>query len=320
MNTATKYIAIGISMLLVACSAQYNEQPQHEGEAEYAMKAISESATNKLKLKENNAAFKERNHYIHSTASQVNSDTSKKFIRKADMKFRVGEVEYATYEIENAVQKFDGYVSHTHLRTDITSSYNIQVAKDSTMEITYYNVVNIMTLRVPNANLDTTLKEIAGVIEFLDFRTIKANNVTLSLLSKQLERKRNADYQKRLKALNVQKDDTATNAQRVEREIFQRQVEKDHALIERLKLEDEIDFSTITLEIYQPLTYQLSYPAQSWIKGYEPGVFEILASKIKSGWDILMGLLLFIIEYWSVWFIFTGIFLLGRFIYRKLKQ
>lgn len=244
-------------MLLVACSAQYDEQVEYAQNAEMEEVTVEE-ALNKLALKENKPRPKQDNHYIHSTASQVNRDTSKKFIRKADMKFRVREVEHATYEIENSIQKFEGYVSHTHLRTDVTSSYNIQVAKDSMMEITYYNVINTMTLRVPNANLDTTLKEIAGVIDFLDYRTIKANNVTLSLLAKQLEKKRNAEYQRRLRALKVGKDDTATNAQQVEREIFQRQVEKDNALIERLKIEDEIDFSTITIEMYQPMTYQLS--------------------------------------------------------------
>ena len=308
MNSTRKIMALGFSFLLVACSAQHSEE-----------RVQYEPATAIQKEEAGKSAVKKDNHYIYSTAAAINLDPDKKFIRKVDMKFRVKAVEHATYEIENSIQKFDGYVSNTHLRTVVESSHNVEVAKDSLMEITYYNVINTMTLRVPNANLDTTLKEIANVIDFLDYRTIRANNVTLSLLSKQLEKKRNANYQKRLKDLNVQKSDKISKVQQVEREIFERQVEKDKALIEKLKLEDEIDFSTINLEIHQTLAYQLSLPVQNRVKSYEPGVLEIIGSEFHSGWEILLAFIYFIIKYWSIWLIMTGLFLLGRFIYRKYK-
>lgn len=325
MNIQAKYIAIGISFLLVACSAQYEDKAVYVEEAEYTEEIVEQLRENRAKLKSGQIDLAPRsahkdNLYIHSIAAKVNQDTSKKFIRKVNMKFRVTEVEQATYRIENSLQKFDGYVSYTHLSTEVTSSYNIEVAKDSIMEITYYDVVNKMTLRVPNQNLDTTLKEIAGVIDFLDYRTIKASNVTLDLLAKQLEKKRNADYQKRLKALKVGKNDTAVNVQQLEREIFKRQAEKDKALLERLSLEDEIDFSTIVLEIYQPMTFQLSYPLQAHVKSYKPGFMDILVTSIESGWNILVALFIFIIEYWSAWLIFAGIYFLGRYVYRKIKQ
>ena len=325
MNTQTKYIAFGFSLLLVACSAQYEDKAPYMEEAEYTEEIADQLEANRAKLRSGHSdvvpqSRVKNNLYIHSIAAKVNQDTSKKFIRKANMKFRVREVELATYQIENSVQKFAGYVSYTHLSTEVTSSYNIQVAKDSLMEVTYYNVVNKMTLRVPNKNLDTTLKEIAGVIDFLDYRTIKASNVTLDLLAKQLEKKRNAEYQKRLKALKVGKNDTAVDVQQLEREIFNRQAEKDRALLERLKLQDEIDFSTIVLEVYQPMTYQLSYPSLARVKGYEPGIFDVLGTSILSGWNILVALFIFIMEYWSAWLIFAGIFFLGRYAYRKIKN
>ena len=311
--------------MLVACGAEQMKsarqlyEPEEAPVSEQVNEEIEENVNRSSELFKERQELKQDNLYIHSTAGQVNLDTSKKFIRKVNMKFRVREVENATYRIENSIQRHGGYVSTTTLRTEIQSSYNVQVAKDSIMEITYYKVVNVMTLRIPNENLDTTLKEIVGVIDFLDYRTIRAENVTLSLLAKELEKKRIAKYQKRLKALKAQKVDKISKRKEVELEIFRRQEQKDNALIARLKLEDEIDFSTINIEIYQPVTYQLSYPVQSMVKTYEPGVFEVLASKVKVGWSILMGLLFFIVEFWSVWVILGGLFFLGRFIYRKLK-
>ena len=55
-----------------------------------------------------------------------------------------------------------------------------------------------MTLRVPNTQLDTVIKTIAKQIQFLNYRIIKADDVTLQMLSNKMTQKRSQTSEDRL--------------------------------------------------------------------------------------------------------------------------
>lgn len=127
---------------------------------------------------------------ISSSAAQTGTDGNKKFIRTADLKFKVNKVSDATYAIESIVSKFSGYVTYTKLESRINRTTNTKIALDTIEEIIHYDMFNDITIRIPNYNLDTTLKALVPYIEFLNHRIIKANNVTLQILASQLEEER----------------------------------------------------------------------------------------------------------------------------------
>jgi len=130
------------------------------------------------------------NIFISSSAAvEKNQDTTRKFIRTADLKFKVKNVIKSTYDIENITNRQGGFVTYTNLTSDIDRVFITTVSADSSLESTYYTVTNTVTLRVPNTKLDTTLREIARNIDYLDYRVIKAEDVALQVLFKQINTK-----------------------------------------------------------------------------------------------------------------------------------
>src|SRR5579872_3070337 len=135
---------------------------------------------------------------VSSSAAVVSKDSTKKFIRTADLRFKVKRAIEATYEIENIVSRHNGYVSFTNLESAIDNTSVVPVSEDSSLSTTYYILRNTMTLRVPDTQLDTTLKEIAPLIDFLDHRIIKAEDVSLQLLTNTMDAGRLGNSAKRL--------------------------------------------------------------------------------------------------------------------------
>ena len=115
-----------------------------------------------------------------------------------DIKFKVKNVPQSTYAIENTTAKFGGFVTYTNLQSDISEKTKTKISQDSTLETTKYNVENNITIRVPNTQLDTILKTISKQIDFLDFRVIKADDVSLQILANQLAQNRSTSQEKRV--------------------------------------------------------------------------------------------------------------------------
>ena len=56
-----------------------------------------------------------------SAAKEPENESQRKFIRTADLKFRVKNVEKSTYNIEDITRHFGGFVTYTNLETTIST-------------------------------------------------------------------------------------------------------------------------------------------------------------------------------------------------------
>src|SRR5437764_710022 len=126
-----------------------------------------------LSCNQNNKESVEKRSMSDSTASVISSsaavetgkDSAGKFIRTADLKFKVKSVINSTYGIEDVVTQQEGFVIYTNLASNTDNITTTAISADSSLETTYYTVTNSIVLRVPNTKLDTTLKEIARHID-----------------------------------------------------------------------------------------------------------------------------------------------------------
>jgi hypothetical protein len=135
---------------------------------------------------------------ISSSAATVNKNSNRKFIRTVEVKFKVKNVAKSTYAIEDATSKFGGFVTYTNLTSNIFDENRTKISPDSTLVTAKYKVQNNITIRVPNTKLDTVIKTIAKQIHFLDYRIIKADDVSLQMLSNQMAQRRGISSEKRL--------------------------------------------------------------------------------------------------------------------------
>jgi hypothetical protein len=252
--------------------------------------------------------------FSSSAAVTDPDDTLHKFIRTADIRFKVNQVTDATYRIEDITRKFKGFVSYTNLVSRIDRTSHRVISKDSILETTYFTVENTITIRVPSKNLDTTLKEIAKLVDYLDYRVISANDVRLSLLANKLEKRRLARYNARLSKIsdaggsNYMDDKTY-----IEENLLQKMEQADNTLIEDLTLEDQIEYSTVTLALYQNQEMKNELLAnEENIEEYKPGMGSRMLDSLKIGWNFIEDAIVGLVAAWPLYIILFMIYVLLR--------
>ena len=236
---------------------------------------------------------------ISSSAAVQKKGDNRKFIRTADLKFKVKNVPQATYAIENASNQFGGYVSYTNLQTIVSDQFETKISQDSILETTKFSVENNITIRVPNTKLDTLLKVISKQIAFLDYRLIKADDVSLQMISNQLAQNRKTDHQKRVEKAIDSKGKKLNDITHAEKELSHEKEQSDATKIENISLQDQVNFSTVKLEIYQGESIKQERMANNRNKSdYQTNIGIQILDALKNGWYILKEIIIFIFNIW----------------------
>ncbi len=206
----------------------------------------------------------ERNAYVPdsikaSTDAMGNPvSEDRKFIRTAELKFKVLDVAKTTSNIESIVRNQGGFVVYTNLSSNIENKDTYQVSSDSSLETIYYTLSNELKLRIPNRKFDSTLQTIAALVDFLDYKVVKADDVSLQLLDNQLTKKR------------ANKSTGKTSA---ETETYSKE-KADEAEIADRGLSDQLRYSTISLQFSQRESIKRSMiPNNKDIAAYTPNIF-----------------------------------------------
>ncbi|HEX9152853.1 MAG TPA: DUF4349 domain-containing protein [Flavobacterium sp.] len=251
---------------------------------------------------------------ISSSAAVEKKGDNRKFIRTADLKFKVKNVPQSTYAIENATNKFGGYVTYTNLQSSITDQIASKISQDSILETTKFSVQNSITIRIPNTKLDTLIKVISKQITFLDYRLIKADDVSIQMIKNELTQARKADHQKRLEKAIDNKGKKLNDITIAESDLENQKEQNDSSKIENTSVQDQINFSTIQLQIYQPESLRQEKIANTKDKSdYQANMGIEILDALKNGWSLLKEIIIFIFNIWSILLIGT----IGFIVYKK---
>lgn len=264
-----------------------------------------------------NKSAPQKDQISSSAAKETNKDSTRKFIRTADVKFLVKDVRKATFAIEDITAKFNGFVSNTQLVSEKNNTELVPISKDSSLETVHFTVINNMVLRVPNTKLDTTLKEIAQFMEYLDYRTITAQDVAIDLLANSLQAKRSQNHSNRITQAIDNRGRKLGETTDAEESVLNAQSSVDDAKIANLRLKDQIQYSTITLHIYQrEAIFRTKIANDTNIRAYKPGFFQQIGESFVEGWEMLQNLLIGMVNLWFVWILVA----LGVLAWRKWKK
>ncbi|MFA9214098.1 MAG: DUF4349 domain-containing protein [Candidatus Methylacidiphilales bacterium] len=267
-----------------------------------AVCSCAPSAEEKRKMVTSNYEITEADSIISSSAAIENkADTIHKFIRTAELKFKVKKVTEATYFIEDITSKMNGFVTYTNLSSHVINNATTRVSDDSLVNLTNFQVHNDMTIRVSNSKLDTTLKLIAQTISFLDYRIIKADDVNIQLLSNNLTQKRASKNENRIENAIDKQGKKLTETTQAEELLDKRQQQADEAKMANLSLMDQMNYSTINLNIYQnEETYCETVASKTNIESFEPNIFIKIGQSIKTGWSILETIFINLLKLWPL--------------------
>lgn len=295
----TSRILISLSLASIAFACQQSESAAYESSADMTDSVATEG-------------------FVSSSAAVENEKhKGRKFIRTADLKFRVKSVIQSTYTIENIVSKEGGFVTYTNLKSDMNYENKTQVSADSTLETNYFTVNNSIVLRVPNYKLDTTLKQIAKTIEYLDYRIIKADDVALNILANSMTQKRMTKNEDRLTKAIDSRGKKLKETAISEELLLNKQEQSDNAYLANLSLDDQVNYSTVNLSLYQKQSFTRELVANDKnIKEYEPHLGLKIKEALVTGWDVLETIIVFLFQIWWLFLIAT----LGYLVYRRVRQ
>lgn len=296
MNTVPK---ISLAILLVALA--------------YSCKN-ADNSENALESKEVSSEMTENASVISSSAAVEPKKNNRKFVRTADIKFKVNNVEKSTGIIEDATTKFGGFVTYTNLQSTILEEDKTKISPDSSLVSAKFKVENTITIRVPNTKLDTVIKTIATQIGFLNYRIIKADDVTLQMLTNKMAQKRSSISEKRIATAIDSKGKKLNQIIDAEGNLDAKKEANDAKTIENLSLEDQVNFSTLSLQIYQDESVKQQMVAnEKSINTYRPNIGLQIWDSIKTGWFMLENIISFIVVLWP----FALIGTLGFWGYKK---
>lgn len=296
MNTVPK---ISLAILLVALA--------------YSCKN-ADNSENALESKEVSSKMTENASVISSSAAVEPKKNNRKFVRTADIKFKVNNVEKSTGKIEDATTKFGGFVTYTNLQSTILEEDKTKISPDSSLVSTKFKVENTITIRVPNTKLDTVIKTIVTQIGFLNYRIIKADDVTLQMLTNKMAQKRSSISEKRIATAIDSKGKKLNQIIDAEGNLDAKKEANDAKTIENLSLEDQVNFSTLSLQIYQDESVKQQMVAnEKSINTYRQNIGLQIWDSIKTGWFMLENIISFIVVLWP----FALIGTLGFWGYKK---
>jgi Domain of unknown function (DUF4349) len=257
----------------------------------------------------------EYNSAVSSTAAiEDTKDTTRRFVRTADLKFKVKSVINSTYDIENIIQQQGGFVTYTRLTSDIDNISTTPISADSLLETTFYTVINSITVRVPNTKLDTTLKEISRNIEYLDHREIKAEDIASQVLTNNLIVKRSGNTQQAIKQQLNKSIDYQDLSSRTQEQM-------DNASISNLLLMDQIAYSTINIFIYQRQDVKrVLISNNNSISAFEPNIGVKLVDAFQTGWETLETLIVFLVNIWGVLLFAIVAYIVIKLLRKIVKQ
>jgi len=246
------------------------------------------------------------------------TDGDRKFIRTANARFRVKDVYVSALGIEDTVGSHGGFVVKNDIRADTMSTRRHPIGDGKLMELSEYIVQGHLIVRVPSAKTQEFLRAIVGHVVFLDQRNFAARDAQFDLLRQQLDMMRNQETQNDLgQAVKdggklMQKTDAIATRNEVK-------AARDAALIAKKEFEDQVAFSTIELNLYQPAKVLQTerVDVNAMYRQIGPGFFARLGEELRGGWEGLLSFLLGLAGIWPVLLI-GG--LLGPILWRAVRR
>lgn len=251
------------------------------------------------------------NAFMPGLSSDTIDGITHDFIKTADLKLRVKDVLITSDRIEDFTKAFGGYISSSQLSSEVYSVTSVRTKKDSVLQSRQFTRLNTISLRVPNKQLDSLLRRISTLAEFIDHRSFNCDDVKLKLLANHKNNLRLQSFQSRIKKHIGTKSAKLSEVAAVEASLLTNQESGDQQEIASYELSDQVNYSTLTIQLYQAPQLDLFLLAEPLPPpAYEPGLSEQINTAFLHGLLLLQSCFIFVINYWGLWLFLILLFML----------
>lgn len=207
----------------------------------------------------------------------------RKLIWTADLQFQVKDVDKSTQKIIALSEKYNGFIS------------------DMQMTNNPHRVSNRITMRVANSDFHKFVSAVKGESLYIDKANISSNDVTEEFVD--IESRLKTKKEVRDRYVKILRNNTGSIQDVLEAEEAIRKItEEIEAKEGRLRyLQDKVDFSTVSIDIYQKVDYQ----AEPTI--FEKPYSEELGDSFSQGWSGVKSIFVALVSIWPILLIVAGI-------------
>ena len=231
-----------------------------------------------------------------TTAAATNDEPAsppRKRIRSADIKCRVDNVLQATLRLEHLVTQLDGGITESHIDNSPVETKEFVYKTDSLKKIQIIAPTATLTLRIPEKYLDSVVNMLSQSSGYVNYRTLKQSDVTLQYLSNNLKNQEQAKS-----PIDIDK------GEKNRLDLLQYKDERQEAMVDRkianLQLNDDVKYSTLTVNFFQPaitdITVQINPDAI-----IKTSLSTDLRASLQGGVEILRTFLLAFVALWPLW-------------------
>jgi hypothetical protein len=229
-------------------------------------------------------------------------------------------VEQSTNLIETLAKKVGGYVQQSNIKSNYVSGRSVELSQDTMLTVFEYYVDNHLIIRVPNIYFDSALDEIAKMHIYLDYRDIKTQDVSTIFLRNKLKAEKKAEYEKRIQRASdmvTRKLDDIVEAERQASELADIVIDKK---IENYELQDRIDYSTLTLDIYQANSVYQQRVENTKLYEFQPNFWQKAWEAIRTGWNAILIVIIGLLYLWPLYLLAILVYYGIKFFRKKLRK
>ncbi|MEN9337609.1 MAG: hypothetical protein RLZZ500_2596 [Bacteroidota bacterium] len=238
---------------------------------------------------------------LTTVAADTKNDKSKKLVRTGEVRVRVNDVVESTHRIENAVSAAGGFVTHTKMESKVEERKETEISNDSLLISTQYHTENDMVVRVPTAQLNSVLQAIAKEVEYVDYRNIDTEDVTLQFVANSLESKRKNETSLRLEKGIDGRSAKLNQVIEAENEREAKASERDVKQLENKQLDNKVNYATLALKLYQnSVIKQERIASMERMDRLQPAFGTRAWNNIKTGWFAFESIFSFLLLFWPV--------------------
>ncbi len=225
------------------------------------------------------------------------TDPSRKIIKTADLRCRVGDVYAAATRLERLAATTGGQISQSSMENVTDDTRRLPYKVDSLKQVESFTTTAHLTLRIPVMQLDTVLSDIAASASFINSRNLHLDDVTLRYLSNKLKNDAMAqnDAAGRVSALARHSGEAVISGDYTD--------ERNETLIDRrienMQLTDQVTYATLTVDLYQPQRIaQTIVPDIEYLM--KPTMGQQAGLALSNGWQALRATLIGLLQVWPL--------------------
>jgi len=212
---------------------------------------------------------------------------------------------------------------YTNLQNRNENYKSSRISRDSILISKEIVVVNEIQLRIPNARLDSFVRELNSLVIFFDYRVIKLSDVTLQFVSNQKKTDRLQKYEQRQTQHIDNKQSKLKETSAAEDNLLDKQNQTDDLKLKSMELEDQVKYCNLSIDIYQkPIIVKEVIANFDYVSDLKPNFIKRIGDSIIQGWWILEEVILFLIKIWGIAVLIIAIIFGAKYIsilYKKIK-